>query len=79
MQTALVARNGKRIPLSVSSIYSPLDGDRDWTRRAKPQARRSEVVITKPESRNRVSLRYATVVAAIELPQVPDLPAFTGL
>lgn len=71
MQTTKVTQDGKKVPLSVSGVYSPLDDASDWTRRARPQIRRSQVEITKAAKGKRLSLKYTTVITPIPIPEFP--------
>jgi hypothetical protein len=68
MQTHKKLASGEKIPVSISGVYSPLPGDRDWTLDAVPQVRRSEVSITESGGPNKLHLKYETVVAAISDP-----------
>ena len=72
MQATKTATGGRKIPLSVSGVYSPLDSASDWTRRARAQVRRSNVEIIKAASGNRLSLKYTTVITPIPIPEFPN-------
>lgn len=58
------------IPVSVSGAYSPLPGERDWTRKAGIQIRRSLVEIVGRRTKAAVTLRYSTVIRDCEAPDL---------
>jgi hypothetical protein len=69
MQTTKVTEQGETIPVSVTGVYSALDGFDDWTLGVPPQARRSDVEITEASKPNQFALRYTTVIERITASQ----------
>lgn len=70
MTTRKVTKDGKKLRVHITSIYSPLEGSRDWTRSARPQVRRSIVEVV-DSSAKKIGLRYRTVIAGMVIPEMP--------
>jgi hypothetical protein len=59
------------MPVFIDGVYSPIEGEKDWTLQARPQVRRSQVEITESQKDDRLSLKYTTVISAITTPEIP--------